>query len=140
MQTAGEGITYRWQYQKPGGAWANSGAEGSDTPALTFKAIASRNGFQYRCVITNAAGAKLYSEPATLWISGMEPAYMPGDVTGDGAVAAEDARLALRAAVGLESYAAGSREFLAADATKDGAITAEDARLILRAAVGLESI
>ena len=64
----------------------------------------------------------------------------PGDVSGDGEVTAEDARLALRAAVGLENYAEGSPEFLAADATKDGAITAEDARLILRAAVGLESL
>ena len=65
---------------------------------------------------------------------------LPGDVSGDGAVTAEDARFALRAAVGLESYAAGSPEFLAADATKDGAVTAEDARLILRAAVGLETL
>ena len=69
-----------------------------------------------------------------------DPSYIPGDVSGDGEVTAEDARLALRAAVGLENYAVGSPEFLAADATKDGAITAEDARLILRAAVGLESL
>ena len=64
----------------------------------------------------------------------------PGDVSGDGLVTAEDARLALRAAVGLENYEKGSAEFLAADATKDGAITAEDARLILRAAVGLDKL
>ena len=66
--------------------------------------------------------------------------YQLGDVTNDGQITAEDARLALRAAVGLESYAKSSREFLAADATKDGMITAEDARLILRAAVGLETL
>ena len=58
-------------------------------------------------------------------------ASVPGKKT------AEDARLALRAAVGLNSCAAGSRAFRAADADRDGKLTAADARLILRAAVGL---
>lgn len=66
--------------------------------------------------------------------------FSPGDVSGDGSVTAEDARLALRAAVGLEVYEEGSAQFRAADATKDGVITAEDARLILRVAVGLENL
>ena len=66
-------------------------------------------------------------------------ANAPGDVTGDGAVTAEDARLCLRQAVGLESYATGNAEFVACDITGDGAVTAEDARLILRIAVGLET-
>ena len=61
-----------------------------------------------------------------------------GDPSGDGEITAEDARLALRCAVGLESFAAGTREFLACDVTCDGKVTAEDARSILRAAVGLE--
>ena len=60
-----------------------------------------------------------------------------GDVNGDSKVTAADARLALRAAVGLESYAKGSEKFQAADMNQDGAITAADARLILRMAVGL---
>lgn len=60
-----------------------------------------------------------------------------GDVSGDGEVTAGDARLALRASVGLENYEPESEEGIAADATRDGMLTAEDARLILRAAVGL---
>ena len=64
------------------------------------------------------------------------PVFLSGDVSGDGEVSAEDARLALRAAVGLENYAAGSAEFLAADVDKSGDITSADARLILRRAVG----
>ena len=63
-----------------------------------------------------------------------------GDVDNDGKVTAGDARLALRAAVGLESYAEGSAEFKAADADHDNKLTASDARLILRAAVGLEDL
>ena len=59
-----------------------------------------------------------------------------GDVDGDGKVTASDARLALRAAVGLETFDAETTDV--ADADRDGKITASDARLILRAAVGLE--
>ena len=67
-------------------------------------------------------------------------ANAPGDVSGDGEVTAEDARLCLRQAVGLESYAPGSTEFKACDVTYDSEVSAEDARLILRAAVGLETL
>ena len=66
--------------------------------------------------------------------------FLPGDVDDDGKVTAADARLALRAAVGLEAYAPGSRAFLAADVDFDGLLTAGDARAILRAAVGLETL
>lgn len=60
-----------------------------------------------------------------------------GDVSGDGEVTAEDARLCLRCAVGLENYAKGSDQFNACDVDGDNAVTAGDARLILRMAVGL---
>ena len=68
-----------------------------------------------------------------------EPEIRTGDVNGDGKIGAEDARLALRAAVGLEKYAASSAEFLAADADHNGEVTTGDARMILRFAVGLET-
>ncbi len=61
-----------------------------------------------------------------------------GDVDADDKITASDARLALRRAVNLESYAPGSRAFIACDADKDGRVTASDARMILRAAVSLE--
>ena len=66
------------------------------------------------------------------------PDVMPGDVDGDGRITAGDARLALRRAVDLETYAEGSKEFLACDVDKNGTVTAGDARMILRAAVDLE--
>ena len=63
----------------------------------------------------------------------------PGDVDGDGELSSGDARLALRASVGLEkAIAKGSDAWLAADADGDGEVTSGDARLILRASVGLE--
>ena len=68
---------------------------------------------------------------------GGTPAFTLGDVDGKDGITAADARLALRAAVGLEKYEAGTREFLAADVDLSGTLTAADARLILRKAVKL---
>ncbi len=64
-------------------------------------------------------------------------AAAPGDVDGSGEVTVDDARLALRAAVGLETYSVGSGAFAAADVDGSGEIEVSDAREILRAAVGL---
>ena len=64
-------------------------------------------------------------------------ARVRGDVDADGRVLAGDARLALRRAVGLETYLPGSGRFLASDMDGNGEITAADAREVLRAAVGL---
>ena len=65
---------------------------------------------------------------------------LKGDVDGNGTVEAADARLALRASVGLESFDGDPERFRAADADGDGVIMASDARLILRAGVGLEDL
>gem|GEM_PF-2164029 len=70
----------------------------------------------------------------------MASANAIGDVDGDGSITAGDARYALRAAVKLENYAAGSAKFLACDVDFDNTITASDARLILRAAVKLDTL
>ncbi|MBQ7688368.1 MAG: serine hydrolase [Clostridia bacterium] len=61
-----------------------------------------------------------------------------GDVDGNGKTEAADARLALRASVGLETLDSTAR--LAAEVTGDDRLEAADARLILRAAVDLESV
>ncbi len=61
-----------------------------------------------------------------------------GDVNGDGAIAAADARIALRASVGLETLTDDQKK--AADVDGNPGVTASDARLILRASVGLETL
>lgn len=67
--------------------------------------------------------------------------FMPGDVNLNNKVGTDDARLALRAAIGLEHYEKGSLPFLAADvAAPLGELTTADARRILRAAIGLEQL
>ena len=61
-------------------------------------------------------------------------AVLTGDADGDGSVTAGDARLVLRASVGLEKT-----DLARMDADGDGAVRASDARLVLRYSVGLES-
>lgn len=62
--------------------------------------------------------------------------YESGDVDMDGKVTAEDARLALRAAVGAEKLSEVQK--IIADTDSDGKVTSADARDILRKSVGLE--
>ena len=104
---------------------------------------ASPEGAVIRATVSSNDGVDLHSTQIAVFsvppIDG-KPAGVPGDVSGDGLVTAEDARLTLRAAVGLETYEKGSVEFLAADVDKSGVIEASDARSILRAAVGLETL
>lgn len=67
-------------------------------------------------------------------------AFMPGDIDDNGKVEAADARICLRAAVGLDIIYAGTEMFTAADVNGNGNIEAADARLILRTAVGLQEL
>lgn len=64
-------------------------------------------------------------------------AALPGDVDGDGAVTAGDARFILRFSVNLEAPLSAQRA--PADIDDDGEITASDARYALRMAVGLDT-
>ena len=60
-----------------------------------------------------------------------------GDVDGDNAITASDARLALRASVKLETLS--TAQMKAANVDKVEGVSASDARLILRVAVKLDS-
>lgn len=63
--------------------------------------------------------------------------YVEGDIDGDGKVGSSDARLAMRAAVGLENLS--SEQIKRGDTDNDGKITSSDARIIMRRAVGLDT-
>ncbi len=82
----------------------------------------------------------------SVFIDGFEFSFEPypieiiylyyGDVDFDQKITAADARLVLRASVGLEHFIEAQTKL--SDIDKNGNITAADARLILRASVGLE--
>ena len=62
-------LTYQWQFKKAGATtWTNSGMTGSKTDSITVQGTKSRNGYQYRCVITHENGSKVISDSATLTV------------------------------------------------------------------------
>jgi len=63
----GEGLTYQWQVYS-NGAWKNSGASGSTTSKITFKATKSHNGMKYRCVIVDKNGKSVVTNAATITV------------------------------------------------------------------------
>ncbi|MBR5343541.1 MAG: leucine-rich repeat protein [Oscillospiraceae bacterium] len=60
--------SYQWYYRKSSsGSWAKTTLSGNKTATLSVKATAARNGYQYRCKVSNAAGYR-YSSAATLTV------------------------------------------------------------------------
>jgi len=77
----GEGLTYQWQVFKDG-AWKNTSLAGYNTDTLEVQLIASRNGMQFRCVVKDANGSKLYSDTATLSLAPLAIVSQPEDFEG----------------------------------------------------------
>lgn len=86
------------------------------------------------------AGSVLVRELHYRRLNAEELTVIPGDVDTDGRVTSADARLSLRAAVGLVTVSGSYTRFVIMDVDTDGNLTAADARLILRASVGLEKL
>ncbi len=64
VTASGSNLSYQWYYRKSEtGAW-NKCSDGASA-TLSVEAKAYRDGYQYRCKVTNAVGST-YSEPATL--------------------------------------------------------------------------
>ncbi len=72
VKASGDGLKYQWQYRTSStGSWKTTTLTGAKTKTLSVKALATRNGYQYRCVVTNENGEAI-SKAATLTINGME--------------------------------------------------------------------
>ena len=68
VKASGGSLNYQWQYRtSSSGTWHNSTSTGNKTATLSIKATEARNGYQYRCKVSNSAGYK-YSSAATLTI------------------------------------------------------------------------
>lgn len=69
VAATGAGKTYQWQYSKNGGkTWKNTTLSGYKTTTLSVKGNATRNGYYYRCRITDSAGNVVYSNKAKLTV------------------------------------------------------------------------
>ncbi len=68
VKATGVDLSYQWQYRKSAsGSWKNATAEGNWTATLKVPVTAKKNGWQYRCVITNSAG-KVTTKAVTLTV------------------------------------------------------------------------
>ena len=63
VKATGVGLKYQWQYNS-GDGWKNSGASGNKTAELTIYGKTTYNGWQFRCVITDANGKTTTSSAA----------------------------------------------------------------------------
>lgn len=64
----GEDLRYQWQWKSLTSEWANSTQTGSNIPSMAVLVESHRNGYQYRCVITDANGNQVTTNPATLTV------------------------------------------------------------------------
>ena len=69
VATSTEAVHYQWQYKTPNGAWSTTPAQGNTTGTLTIPVTANRNGYAYRCMISDACGTKLYTDAVTLTLA-----------------------------------------------------------------------
>ena len=65
----GEGLKYQWEYRRPDGEkWIETAMEGAAKPTVYIESTTARDGYQYRCRITDVTGKTVYTEPATMWV------------------------------------------------------------------------
>ena len=80
----GTGLKYQWQTYS-NGAWKNSSLPGYNTATLSVPVIASRNGYKFRCVVTDATNKTATSNTVTLHITASAAVSIttqPKDYTG----------------------------------------------------------
>ena len=86
VEATGSDLAYQWQYKDPTSDWKNSTSTGYDTNTIKVQGVSgetNRNGFQYRCVITDANGNQMISDPATLTVTEqLKITTQPADYTG----------------------------------------------------------
>ena len=66
-EAKGESVKYRWYYQRPNSElWMETSMEGCTGATVMIETTTARDGYQYRCKITDITGLEVYTEPATM--------------------------------------------------------------------------
>jgi hypothetical protein len=84
VEATGNGLVYQWYYSSDNGAtWLKSGTPGFDTPTLQPILRSYRNGYQYKCVISDVFGNTVTSDAVTMSVKSGEVIIteQPADVT-----------------------------------------------------------
>ena len=71
VKASGSDLTYQWQVNKTG-TWNDCTSSGNKTATFSFTALTMCDGWQYRCVVTNAAGS-VTSDEAVLTVAPLAP-------------------------------------------------------------------
>ena len=85
VSAEGDGLKYQWQVLKPGAeAWVNcSMNDGAKTSSLSIAVKDSKNGWKYKCVITDKYGYTVETDPVALYIgTELKISTQPEDYTG----------------------------------------------------------
>ena len=70
VEATGNGLKYQWQYRAPSSKiWLSSLNPGAKTDTLNVLASSLREGYQYRCVLTDALGNRITTDAATLYFA-----------------------------------------------------------------------
>ncbi|MCD8150500.1 MAG: hypothetical protein LUE92_13285, partial [Clostridiales bacterium] len=78
VEATGSGLTYQWQYSSTGTKWTNSS---NKTAKCGVTVTAAKNGYLYRCIITDENGDSITSDTATLTVNVLAIVTQPQDVT-----------------------------------------------------------
>ena len=66
---SGVGLRYQWQYRTSASdSWKASGLGGSSSNRLSVPVIKGRNGWRYRCMVTDANGSRVFTQEAVLQV------------------------------------------------------------------------
>ena len=87
-EAQGESVKYQWYYKRPNSTqWWETSMEGCTQATVMIETTTDRDGYQYRCKITDVTGVEVYTEPATMRVLSFKT--YPADVVaaaGDKAV------------------------------------------------------
>ncbi|MBR2554050.1 MAG: hypothetical protein IKE94_04215 [Aeriscardovia sp.] len=67
VEAEGDDLSYQWQFYK-NGVWKNTSLTGCTTDTLTVKLESYRDGYIFRCVISDSHGSSVISDEAVLQI------------------------------------------------------------------------
>lgn len=70
VEASGAGVTYQWQERPYNSQWQNSAERGNNTKCLSVVASTYKDGYQYRCVVSDNTGSSIISNVATLYMQG----------------------------------------------------------------------
>lgn len=80
VNASGHNKKYQWQYRKSANdSWQSASASGNKKASMTVTASTAKNGYQYRCKITDSAGNVVYSKAVKLYVLGIKK--QPASVT-----------------------------------------------------------